>query len=130
MKLKLIFLSVFSVPLWLIGQGFQINFSPSPGDAVTGMGTVGKYVASWAPTNLPPTNGWKIFQVIPAGQSNFLVPSSVPSPSLILVQAKGTNGIYSTNQNNFVMYNTNASWVLVSNNFTPPAMPSTLILTN
>jgi hypothetical protein len=115
-------LAYFLLPIsFCVAQSFHLVFPPSPGDAITGSNTVLAYIASWCATNTPGTN-WTPFYRSPAGQTNIPIPSSVPSPALIRIQAEGTNYILSQNTN-WVLYNTNASWSIITNQIIPPAPP-------
>lgn len=130
LKLKIALALCLSSLANLCAQQFILNFPLSPSDqTLSATGSVSAYVASWSPTNGTRPTNWTIFARANAGTSNIVINSTVPSPAYILVQSKNTNGVLSANTN-YLLYNTNALWIYVSNNFVPPPPPGSLMITN
>ena len=103
-----------------MAQTYKLNFTKSPDDA---SGAVQMYLGVWTYTNNYPTNSiWYNFNSVPAGNTNMLIFSTVPSPAYLAVETQGTNNLLSS-PTNIVLYNVAYLATVFTNNPTPPRAP-------
>jgi len=104
-------------------QPYKLNFPKSPDDA---SGAVLNYIGVWTYTNSFATNSittnWFNFNSVPAGNTNMLIISTVPSPAYLAVEAQGTNYLLSA-PTNIVLYNAAVLATIYTNNPTAPRAP-------
>lgn len=123
-KILSILLILFCVTAF--AQLFTLHIATSPDET---NGAIKLYLASWRATNSASSNNWSIFYRVPLGVTNITIPSIVPSPSFIRVQALGTNNVASVNTN-YSLYDTNILWPLITNSINPPQAPAGFVITN
>lgn len=111
-------------------QSYKLNFTRSPDET---NGTVLAYVGVWTYTNSFATNStgtnWFVFGTVAVGNTNFTIPSTVPSPAYLAVEAQSTNYLLSA-PTNLVLYNTTTLATIYTNVPTAPKPPGVPTLSN